>query len=280
MLSDVIITPSELEERTRSDSLVILDCRFALGDPGLGLRQYEAGHIPGAVHVDLEKDLSGPPQAHGGRHPLPPMAAWTERLARLGVNGGDLVVAYDDSRFAFAARAWWMVRAVGHENVRVLDGGYSGWKALGLPITTDVPTPRPGNLVYRPRSGITVDREQVMSAAESPIVDAREVKRYRGDEEPIDPVAGHIPGASCRPWQELSEPDGGAISDEANRARWVGLNAGKRPIVYCGSGVTACVNLMSLHAAGIHDARLYPGSWSDWCSYADSPIATGDEPRR
>jgi thiosulfate/3-mercaptopyruvate sulfurtransferase len=234
--------------------------------------------------LDLERDLSSPRGAHGGRHPLPALAQLSERLRSIGLNFGSLVVAYDDSRLAFAARLWWLLRYLGHERVQLLNGGFQAWIRADLPISTALPASVPGNFEPRPQPELVLDREAIsaLSAghnAATRLIDARERKRYRGEEEPIDPVAGHIPRALCYPWQDFTSTDGRAISEEANRQRWAALEREAPLAVYCGSGVTACVDILSLYWAGFGDVKLYAGSFSDWCSYADAPIAVGDEPR-
>jgi thiosulfate/3-mercaptopyruvate sulfurtransferase len=277
-----LIEVPELAERLHSEGTVVIDCRFSLADAGLGRGQYEAGHIPSAEFLDLEEDLSGVRGVHGGRHPMPSLETFTQRLRQAGISSTSLVVAYDDSRFGFAARFWWMLRHIGHDAVRVLNGGFAAWTAAGLPLSVTRNAPRQGNLPRLQASTALVDRAPVMACVTQPksrirLVDARERKRYRGEDEPIDPVAGHIPGALCYPWQDFTTTAGAAISEDANRLRWSALDPAAPVIVYCGSGVTACVDILSMHAAGFSDVSLYGGSWSDWCSYSDSPIALGGE---
>jgi thiosulfate/3-mercaptopyruvate sulfurtransferase len=245
--------------------VVVVDCRFALMEPQLGRQQYEAGHIPGAHYLDLNQDLSAPVGEHGGRHPLPDVAAFAAKLSQLGVTNTTLVVAYDDSRFAFAARLWWLLRYLGHDQVAVLDGGWKAWIAKDYPITTDLPVAEPTLFIPQPRSHWLVDINSVKSRKDSTLlIDSREPERYRGDREPIDPVAGHIPGAMNYPWQDITDAAGFVRPDL--KAYWDSLQPAEEVIVYCGSGVTACVNLLGLAIAGI-ESKLYAGSWSDWCSY-------------
>ena len=249
----------------------IIDCRFALSDPDLGRHQYQAAHLPGAEYLDLNRDLSSPAQIHGGRHPLPDDRLLAAKLAAIGINTDTLVVAYDDSRFAFAARLWWLLRYYGHDRVAILDGGYGNWVKAGYAVTADRPEiATPGNFKPQIQAGWTVDIDRVRTIQSSPtqiLIDAREPDRYLGNTEPIDPVAGHIPSAVNYPWQDVSTPEGFALPIAAQCQRWVAISPDLEPVVYCGSGVTACVNLFSLHLAGIGSAKLYPGSWSDWCSY-------------
>ncbi len=285
MLSSPIVTAawlhSYLADRSHLD-LKIIDCRFALGDAELGRQQYENGHIPGAYYLDLNRDLSSPPQVHGGRHPLPDDRVLGAKLAAMGISADTLVVTYDDSRFAFAARLWWLLRYYGHDRVAILDGGYSNWVKAGYAVTTNLPeVSAPGNFQPQIQSDRIVDidslseklRQRVKASQNSPthiLIDSREPDRYLGKTEPIDPIAGHIPSAVNYPWQGVSTPEGFALSIEQQRQRWMAISPDLEQIVYCGSGVTACVNLFSLHLAGIDTAKLYPGSWSDWCSYSAS----------
>ncbi|MBD2022668.1 sulfurtransferase [Leptolyngbya sp. FACHB-36] len=255
--------------------VAIVDCRFSLMQPELGRQQYEAAHLPGAHYLDLNRDLSGPVGQHGGRHPLPDVATLASKLTAIGVqseppNGPTLVVAYDDSRLAFAARLWWLLRYLGHDRVAVLDGGFSGWAAAGYPVTTELPRANPGAFVPRPQVDHAVDIATVKARQMQPgvvLVDSREGDRYRGEREPIDPIAGHIPGAVNYPWQEATDDRGFLRSPAEQRQRWQAIGEAEEAIVYCGSGVTACVNLLSLELAGRSTDKLYAGSWSDWCSY-------------
>jgi thiosulfate/3-mercaptopyruvate sulfurtransferase len=270
MPNSPIVTAEWLNSQIPNQNIVIVDCRFALADPNLGQQQYQTAHIPGSHHLDLNRDLSSPVQIHGGRHPLPDAATLGAKLAAIGINTDTLVIAYDDSRFAFAARLWWLLRYYGHEKVAVLDGGYTNWVKAGYPVTTDLPAPvPPGNFQPQIQADDIVEIETVKAIQHSTthiLIDSREVDRYSGKTEPIDPIAGHIPGAVNYPWQDVTTVDG-TISIAQQQARWKAISPHVQPIVYCGSGVTACVNLLSLSIAGIDGAKLYPGSWSDWCSY-------------
>jgi thiosulfate/3-mercaptopyruvate sulfurtransferase len=256
-------------------AVVIVDCRFSLMEPESGLQQYQAGHIPGAFYLDLNRDLSSSVQAHGGRHPLPDPVTIAAKLSSIGVqskgpNGPTLVVAYDDSRCAYAARLWWLLRYLGHDRVAILDGGLSAWKAANHPLTARFPVAQTGYFIPQVRSDWVVDIETVKASKDLPdvvLVDSREGDRYRGEREPIDPVAGHIPGAVNYPWQDVTDEQGVVRSPAEQQQRWANLGDPKEILVYCGSGVTACVNLLSLELAGISTAKLYAGSWSDWCSW-------------
>jgi thiosulfate/3-mercaptopyruvate sulfurtransferase len=263
---DYLVSPGDLN---LSGKTIIIDCRFELADPAAGRRAWSEGHIPGAHYVHLEEDLSAAAGRHGGRHPLPDPIAFVARLASLGIGLDTPVVAYDNSRFAFASRLWWMMKSLGYREVRLLDGGWSGWVAHGGVPCVEVPRSRP---LEAPRVGAfqsvcDIDGLRRMQAAGAALVDSREPRRYEGLEEPIDPVAGHIPGAVNRPWQDATDNRGSARDAGSQAARWRDLEPDLPVVVYCGSGVTACVNLLSLAIAGREDAILYAGSWSDWCSY-------------
>jgi thiosulfate/3-mercaptopyruvate sulfurtransferase len=260
---------------------VILDCRFSLQDPASGEQQYLQGHIPGAHYCSLDLDLSGPKQQHGGRHPLPDKQALASTFAHWGINRFSQVVVYDDSRMGFAARAWWLLRAMGVQDVTLLNGGYQAWVNAGNPVDKRIPPTRTSQLkapiAWPDIAHLDMVKEASLSG-NATLVDSRESNRYLGLEEPIDPVAGHIPGAINNPWQDITDSEGFIQPDEFHYQRWSELDGSAPLIVYCGSGVTACVNLLSLHLAGRDEALLYPGSWSDWCSYSDADIATGPLP--
>lgn len=272
---DPVVSAAWLSQHLDDPQVVIVDCRFSLADPELGQQQYRASHIPGAYYLDLNKDLSSPVGRHGGRHPLPNPSELADKLAAIGVNSQEtgkptLVVAYDDSRLGFAARLWWLLRYLGHEQVALLDGGFTGWQVAGYPVTEALPTPHQGTFVPKLRQDMVLDIEAVKARKEMPgvvLVDSREGERYRGEREPIDPIAGHIPGAVNYPWQEVTDAQGFVKAPEEQRKRWADVEQAEEIIVYCGSGVTACVNLLSLELGGSKTSKLYAGSWSDWCSY-------------
>lgn len=248
----------------------VIDCRFDLMSPGAGRADYEAGHIPGAAFLDLEEDLSAPRGEHGGRHPLPAPRQFAAQMAALGVEPGVSLLLYDDSRGVFAARLWWMLRALGFGPVALLAGGYSAWCEAGGKRTQEIPACSAAPVANVPDAWpLCCDREGLrkLQAGGAQLVDAREAIRYRGEQELIDPVAGHIPGADNRPWQGLTT-DSGRLRDKAElREIWGELLDAETLVVYCGSGVSACLNLLSLSVLGRNDVWLYGGSWSDWCSY-------------
>ncbi len=263
---DLLVQADWLSAHLEDPQVVVIDCRYALGEPDRGRQEYDQGHIPGAYYLSLDQHLAGPRQLHGGRHPLPDPHQLAVTLGGLGVSDTTLVVAYDDSRFAYAARLWWLLQYLGHGRVSLLEGGWAGWQ--GYPTTTAVPAPRPGLFTPQVQPQLVASREQVMSRAPTTVlVDSREASRYRGESEPIDPVAGHIPGALNYYWLESTTPQGGLLPLAAQRQRWEDITTAPEVIVYCGSGVTACVNLLALAQTGYQGGKLYPGSWSDWCSY-------------
>ncbi len=271
MTQDYIVSPAWLASQLDNPQVVVVDCRFALADTQLGQKQYQESHIPGAYYLDLEKDLSAPVQKHGGRHPLPNIDQFTAKLAVMGINFREThVIAYDDTNSAFAARLWWLLRYLGHDRVSILDGGWSAYIEGNYPTTAAIPTPKKGHFSPQLRTDWVVDIEGVKQRkdlADTILIDSRDRDRYLGEREPIDPIAGHIPGAVNLPWKTACDATGHLQPPAAQKERWTALNPPEEIIVYCGSGVTACVNLLSLELAGIPNGKLYPGSWSDWCSY-------------
>ncbi|MEL6553493.1 MAG: sulfurtransferase [Cyanobacteria bacterium J06621_11] len=266
-----------LHKQRNHSNLIIIDTRFSLVDPQQGRRQYEIGHIPGAYYLDLNQNLSSSVQSHGGRHPLPDWDTFTQTLNQLGIyshppNGPTQIVIYDDSRFAFAARLWWMLRYLGHEQVSILDGGIRAWESAGFSLSTEVPSAYVGNFEPRLQSDWIVDIDAVRDRKDHPnvtVIDSRSPERWRGEVEPIDPIAGSVPGSVNSFWKDISTADGQLKNTTALSEHWANLNPTDEIIVYCGSGVTACVNLFSLVMAGHPMHKLYPGGWSDWCSYRD-----------
>ena len=254
---------------------IVFDCRFSLADSGAGRRQYEAGHIPGARFIDLERDLSSAPGT-GGRHPLPDREALAARLSALGASDDSRIVCYDQNSGAVAGRFWWLVRWLGHADVRVLDGGFDAWLAAGGVSETTAPDARPGHFSVRPALTRTVTADD-LPAGRRVLLDAREPARYRGEVEPIDAVAGHIPGAISAPFADNIE--GGRFkSPSALAARFsaLGIDASTDTACYCGSGVTAAHDILALLLAGFPEPALYPGSWSEWITDPARPIATND----
>ncbi|WP_062205535.1 sulfurtransferase [Streptomyces sp. NBRC 109706] len=280
----VLLSPTALAARLPVDApgppVRLLDVRWSLGEPD-GRPAYRAGHIPGAVHVDLERELSGHGAPTEGRHPLPPIADLQESARRWGLRNGESVVVYDASGGLAAARAWWLLGHAGVTDVRILDGALDGWAAAGLPLAAgDEPAPPLGDirLAYGHRPVIDID-EAGRFAADGTLLDARAAARYRGAEEPVDPRAGHIPGAGSAPASENLDADGRFRTRDELTARFAAAGVrDDRPVaVYCGSGVTAAHTVAALAVTG-REAALFPGSWSAWSNHPDRPVATGDEP--
>lgn len=280
-----LVTPAWLAAHQQEPDLRIVDVRWKLGDPGAGRRAYEAGHLPGAAFLELDRDLAAPRGAGPGRHPLPRAEDFARTMERIGVGNTTRVVAYDAAGGADAARLWFLLRYFGHETGAVLDGGVQAWQAAGGPLTREVPAlaAPPGGFHARPRPELVVDRSRVAALARDAralVLDARAPGRYRGQHEPIDPRAGHIPGARNAPFLEnLATAAGPFLAPETLRARYDTLGASKATeiVCYCGSGVTACHDLLALALLGRENARLYEGSWSDWSFHPEAALATGDE---
>jgi thiosulfate/3-mercaptopyruvate sulfurtransferase len=279
-----LIEAAALAAHTDDANWVIVDCRHDLVNLAAGREAYAAGHLPNALFADIEHELSGAKRgadgAFRGRHPLPEKAAFIELLRSWGVNDDSQVVAYDAHGGMFAARLWWMLRWVGHEAVAVLDGGLPAWQAAGFPLSTDTPAPRTrGTIAERAPLVTTVDVNAVLNNVEHggrTVVDARAPDRFRGENETIDPVGGHIPGAKNRFFKDNLQPDGRFKAPEQLKAELgVVVADPQNAIMQCGSGVTACHNLLALEVAGMPGAALYPGSWSEWSADAARPVATG-----
>ena len=279
-----LITPSALHARLEQPDLMILDCRFALDDPAYGQRSYDEGHIAGAQFADLERELSGPiSKGVTGRHPLPQPTVLLERLRQWGLNNASEVVLYDDGPGAFAARAWWLLAWLGkRQGVYLLDGGLKAWREAGLQLTRIQLSATPGDFQGQADASLLVSAKQLQQRLNSPdltLLDARALPRFRGEVEPLDPVAGHIPGAQCAAFTDNLDSNGRFLPAEQLRQRFA-AQLKHRPaselVAYCGSGVTACHNLFALCLAGFPLAPLYAGSWSEWITDPTRPVATGD----
>lgn len=270
-----LISPQQLAAAPDS---VVFDCRFSLTDPDAGRLLYEAGHIPGARYADLERDLSAAPRRKAGRgcrHPLPDRGELGERLRGWGVNSDSAVVCYDQSSGAIAGRLWWLVRWLGHADVRVLDGGLDAWVAAGCETAKDEPSPASGNFVERPALTRTCTAADLPGSG-AQLLDARDPVRFRGESEPFDAVAGHIPGAVSAPFADNLAAGRFKSADELEaRFRELGIDQARDTVCYCGSGVTATHDILALLLAGFPEPILYAGSWSDWISDPDREIATG-----
>jgi thiosulfate/3-mercaptopyruvate sulfurtransferase len=284
MTYSTFISPATLDRQIGSADWAVVDCRFSLDDPGRGRRDYLLSHIPGAVYAHLDEDLAGPiVPGKTGRHPLPEIETFCQTLGRWGIGQGVQVVVYDDSGGAIAARLWWMLRWLGHEAVAVLDGGWPRWQREGRPVKSGNES-RPER-EFRPnrQDGMVVDVKQVEEVREGSgwlLLDSRSSERFRGENETIDPIAGHIPGAISAPYADNFDENEVIHSPERIRARFEALLAGTPPekaIFYCGSGVSAAQNLLAMAYAGITGSKLYVGSWSEWIADPSRPISTGDD---
>lgn len=278
-----LISTQDLQQSLQQEDLLLLDCRFALEDPAYGRRSYLEGHLPGAHFLDLEQDLSAPViKGVTGRHPLPDPSALVERLRSCGLRQHSQVVLYDDGPGAFAARAWWLLVWLGkRDGLYLLDGGLKAWREAGLELTCAAPDNAPGDFCAEPDNSLVLTAEQLavrLGTADLTLLDARALPRFRGEVEPIDPVAGHIPGAQCAAFTDNLGADGRFLPADELRQRFDGLR-GERPlenlVAYCGSGVTACHNLFAMNLAGYPLAPLYAGSWSEWITNPARPVATG-----
>jgi thiosulfate/3-mercaptopyruvate sulfurtransferase len=272
-VSEPLVSVSWLRERLGDPGLRVVDCRYRLGEPGAGEKLWHEGHIPGAAYLDLDRDLAAEP-GERGRHPLPEPEAFQAAARRAGIGPDTLVIAYDEAAEGGAARLWWLLRHVGHDRVAVLDGGLRAWRAEGGPLEAAAKQPAAGTepgggqFIARPREGDTRGADELLAApprAQRLLLDARAPERYRGEVEPIDWVAGHIPGAANLPFAEVA-PDGTFLAPDELRARFeaAGAAPGRELVAYCGSGVSACVLLLAAEVAGLEPGRLYPGSWSEW----------------
>lgn len=283
MAFTTLVSTDILAAHLDDPSWVIFDCRHDLAAPDAGRAQYAKSHIPGAIFMHMDEDLSAPVTGKNGRHPLPDPQAFMARLGALGVDRTKQVVAYDAQGGANAARLWWMLRWLGHDAVAVLDGGFGKWLKEDHPETNVVPAPKPTRFEGAVRP-MTVDAAILLQGLRDPglkIVDARSAERYRGENETIDPVAGHIPGSVNRFFKENLDAAGNFKSPGQLRAEWTALLGGLAPgkVVHsCGSGVSACHNVLAMEAAGLSGSLLYAGSWSEWIADASRPIATGPNP--
>jgi thiosulfate/3-mercaptopyruvate sulfurtransferase len=270
---DTIIDLQQAAGLIEDGSPVVVDCRFYLEDEDRGREAYEAGHIPTAQYAHLNQDLSDLSMPAAGRHPLPSETDMVDLFGRMGIAGGRQVIVYDDANGAAAARLWWMLRYMGHEQVAVLDGGFPAWRDAGLPLVVGIERGEAAKFAGQARRDMLVDREEIGS--EMLLVDSRAPERYRGETEPIDPIAGHIPGAINRFHKDNFDEHGRILPGLTLRTQFeniLGDVPAAEATFYCGSGVTACNNLLALAHAGLGDGRLYAGSWSQWCSDPENPI--------
>ena len=275
-----LISTEALARHLGDPNLIVVDCRHNLADPDAGETAYAQAHLPGAYFLHLDRDLSGVITGRNGRHPLPEIKRLAATLGRIGIDASKQVVAYDQNFGMWAARLWWSLHWLGHDRAAVLDGGVDKWKAEGRPLTSQAPTARSATFVLKPTLR-TVSTEEILrhlGDGSLTVLDARAPERFHGDIEPLDPVAGHIPGAINRPYTVNMTEQGTFKPAEALRREFEAQLAGRAPgsvVHQCGSGVTACHNLLAMSIAGLSGSRLYPGSWSEWCADPSRPVARG-----
>ena len=280
MAPTTLVSTAELSAHLDDAAWVVFDCRHDLANPDSGAQEYARSHIPGARFLHLDRDLAAPPTGKNGRHPLPDAQTFMQTLGTAGVDSSKQVIAYDAKMGVYAARLWWMLRWLGHENVAVLDGGYAKWTHEGLPVTAAVPQPAPAHFVGQPRA-ISVGVDEVMRSTGQPgriLVDARSPDRYRGENETLDPAGGRIPGSLNRFFRDNLDASACFKPAADLRQAFAALLGNMPPdaVVHCcGSGVSACHNLLAMEIAGLSGSRLYPGSWSEWCSDPNRPTEKG-----
>lgn len=279
-----LIECEQLATQLNNNNLIIFDCRFALDNPNYGQQAYQKAHIPNAIYLDLDKDLSSPViKGKTSRHPLPNFQTLVERLAQCGLNNDCTVIIYDDGSTPFASKLWWTLIWLGKkDNIFLLNGGFTAWQKAGLPTTGEIPATKQGNFNGRPDNSLVITAkalEEQLNDNQLTLLDARALPRFRGEIEPLDTAAGHIPGASCADFSANLNAEGYFLPPEALKKRFEAL-INKKPIdkviAYCGSGVSACHNLFALCLAGYPLMPLYAGSWSEWITDPKRPIATGD----
>jgi thiosulfate/3-mercaptopyruvate sulfurtransferase len=279
-----LVSTGELALHLTDPGWSVVDCRFDLTQPAWGEAQYRAAHLPGAVYAHLDRDLSGPKTGKNGRHPLPVIEQFTARLGAWGIERGMQAVAYDQSHGMWASRLWWLLRYLGHDAVAVLDGGFGKWLGEARPTHSGAEARAPRTFTGEPHGALLVDGQQVEQLRSDPayrLIDSRAPERYRGEIEPIDPVAGHIPGAVNLYNLSNVNPDGTFLAPDSLRAKFQALLGGVPPenaVTYCGSGVAAAHTVLAMEAAGMRGAKVYAGSWSEWCADQQRPVSTGNQP--
>lgn len=287
-MAATLITPAELAAHLSDPEWLAIDCRFELSRPDAGEQLYAAGHIPGALYAHLDRDLAGPHTAASGRHPLPAVATLEQTFGRFGIDAAVQVIAYDQGPGSFAARLWWLLRSLGHERAAVLDGGFTAWTEAGLPVSAERSVRAPRRFRARPTyqgvvttAALSAALEAGRLAREDPLlVDARAADRFAGENETIDPVAGHVPGAHSHPYVRNLDAHGRFLPAGELKRAWLETLRGRPPdalVAMCGSGVTACHNLLALEIAGLQGARLYAGSWSEWIRDPVRAVARGPD---
>ncbi|WP_377866248.1 sulfurtransferase [Bacillus sp. R86525] len=277
----MIVTVEWLREHIEDENVRIIDCRFDLANPKWGREKYEEEHIPHALYFDLNLDLSSPVIKHGGRHPLPHIEEFADKLSQAGIDEHTTVIAYDSQAGANASRLWWLLNYVGHEKVYILDGGLPAWKENGLHTTMEIPVVarKTFKANIQDHMLVTMDtvKENIHAGTDITLIDSREPKRYAGAEELVDSKAGHIPTAVNYFWKDGILESGRFKNNEEQQGRFQNLDKEKETIVYCGSGVTACPNIVALKLAGFQNVKLYAGSWSDWISYPENQIVKEED---
>lgn len=275
-----LISTDQLAQEIDQAACVIVDTRHDLTNPQWGHDAYLSGHLPGAIFFSIDHDLAAAKNGKNGRHPLPTVETFAATLGKNGIDRNTKVVIYDQGSAMFVGRLWWMLRWMGHDEVYVLDGGYARWTQEGRTVETRVPAPEPREYLAAPRESMRIsmlDTKKAMTSPEMRIIDARAPERYRGEVEPIDPVAGHIPGAINRPFSQNLR-DGVFKPAQELKAEFEAILAGRgaaQVIHQCGSGVSALANMIAMEHAGLAGSKLYPGSWSEWCTHEDNPVARG-----
>ncbi|MGR8934070.1 MAG: sulfurtransferase [Gammaproteobacteria bacterium] len=283
MIFNTIVSTAALAEHLRDAQWIIFDCRFSLADPKAGIEAYQINHIPNARYAHLDDDLSSAITPVSGRHPLPDFALLAEKLGGWGVDNNSQVVVYDDASGSFASRLWWLLRCLGHDEVAVLDGGITQWQKEQRELSTAKTVITPTIFQPRRRHAQWLDAAQLqhrLQNNDSLLLDARAPERYRGDHEPVDAVAGHVPGALNHPWKSNLDNDGLFLTSEQLLTQFTALfgdTPSARIVHMCGSGVTACHNLLAMEIAGLSGSFLYPGSWSEWIRDPQRPVAIGND---
>lgn len=279
-----IITIQKLAELLPSPDLAIFDCRFDLNDKDVGRNLYDDSHIPGAQYVDLERDLSAKPEGRNGRHPLPSIDQLAALFSRLGIDEDIQVVCYDDQGGGYAARMWWCLHYLGHRSTAILSGGFPAWFRAGLPVRAGLESRQARMFNASPDENMLIQAEKLLKQLDTNqviLIDSRAPERYRGEIEPWDPIAGHIPGAINRYWELNLDEQQWLLKPEVLHSDFkhiMGTHEASQIVFYCGSGVTGCLNVLSMLHAGLGKAKLYAGSWSEWCSNPKRPVQIGPKP--
>jgi thiosulfate/3-mercaptopyruvate sulfurtransferase len=277
-----LVTVDTLKTYLHDPHWVVFDCRFQLDNPAWGRGDYDQSHIPGAMYAHLDDDLAAPKTEHTGRHPLPDPDDFVRWLGEHGVDADKQVVAYDQDGGMYASRLWWMLRWLGHDSAAVLNGGWAAWNAAGYPVSDEPVEVEPAAFKARVRDDLWLTSDQLVSALRAKqvrLIDARGAPRFRGEMEPLDPVAGHVPGAVNLPFMGSLDEQGRFKDAQALKERFesvIGDTPGNQVVHMCGSGVTACHSLLAMEVAGLEDSRIYPGSWSEWITDPERPVATGE----